>query len=144
MIGPTNLSDIFGQIDIYLFDQLLRGRIPPGSRILDAGCGSGRNLRYLLDAGYEVFAADSDPEAIGEVLSMAARLKPEAFLLGLLVIFAVPAVVVTAMMGDGEDAGIVAASPDGFPRASSSLLPRHRLVPCRSTHQVQEAIRVTL
>ncbi len=76
MIAPTNLNEMFGQIDIYLFDQLLRGRIPPGSRILDAGCGSGRNLRYLLDAGYEVFAADSDPDAIGEVLRMAGELNP--------------------------------------------------------------------
>ena len=43
-----SLQEQFGQIDIYLFDQLLRGRIPPGSRILDAGCGSGRNLVYFL------------------------------------------------------------------------------------------------
>ena len=40
---PT-LQDQFGQIDIYVFDQLLRGRIVPGMRVLDAGCGDGRNL----------------------------------------------------------------------------------------------------
>jgi hypothetical protein len=34
----------FGPIDIYLFDQVLRGRIAPGDRIVDAGCGMGRNL----------------------------------------------------------------------------------------------------
>ena len=34
---------------------------------------------------------------------------------------------------------IVAASPDGFPRASASLAPRHWLAPCRSTNQVQDA-----
>jgi tellurite methyltransferase len=44
----TGLYEQFGSIDIYLFDQLLRGRIAPGMRILDAGCGSGRNLVYLL------------------------------------------------------------------------------------------------
>ena len=54
---PT-LQEQFGQIDIYLFDQLLKGRIVPGMRILDAGCGSGRNLVYLLREGYEVFGAD--------------------------------------------------------------------------------------
>lgn len=43
--------ELFGQIDIYLFDQLLRGRIGPGMRILDAGCGNGRNLLYLLQPG---------------------------------------------------------------------------------------------
>ena len=42
------LQEQFGPIDIYLFDQLLRGRIVPGMRIFDAGCGSGRNLVYLL------------------------------------------------------------------------------------------------
>ena len=61
------LQKQFGQIDIYLFDQLLRGRIAPGSRIVDAGCGAGRNLVYLLREGYEVFAADSDPQAIESV-----------------------------------------------------------------------------
>jgi hypothetical protein len=39
-----NIQDQFGQIDIYLFDQRLRGRIAPGMRIFDAACGFGRNL----------------------------------------------------------------------------------------------------
>ncbi len=58
------LHEQFGQIDIYLFDQLLRGRITPGMRVLDAGCGNGRNLVYLFQNGYEVFGADADPMAI--------------------------------------------------------------------------------
>lgn len=75
MIAPTNLKEIFGQIDIYLFDQILRDRIPPGSRVLDAGCGSGRNIYYLLNAGYDVSAADADPNAISEVMRLAAELN---------------------------------------------------------------------
>lgn len=75
MIAPTNLDQIFGPIDIYLFDQLLRGRIPREARILDAGCGSGRNVQYLLNAGYEVFAVDADPNAISEVMRMAGDLN---------------------------------------------------------------------
>jgi SAM-dependent methyltransferase len=70
------LPEQFGQIDIYLFDQLLRGRIAPGMRILDAGCGAGRNLVYLLQAGYEVFGADADPASIAEVRRLVARLAP--------------------------------------------------------------------
>jgi SAM-dependent methyltransferase len=58
------LREQFGQIDIYLFDQLLRGRITPGMRIFDAGCGAGRNLVYFLREGYEVFGIDSDPAAV--------------------------------------------------------------------------------
>jgi len=60
---PT-LQQQFGQIDIYLFDQLLRGNITSGMRVLDAGCGSGRNLIYLLREGYEIFASDQSPAAI--------------------------------------------------------------------------------
>jgi tellurite methyltransferase len=66
----------FGQIDIYLFDQLLRGRITRGMTVLDAGCGAGRNLVYLLRAGFDVFAADGDPAAIDSVRRLAARLAP--------------------------------------------------------------------
>ena len=60
---PT-LAEQFGQIDIYLFDQLLKGRIAPGMRILDAGCGYGRNLVYLLREGYEVFGVDREYDAV--------------------------------------------------------------------------------
>jgi SAM-dependent methyltransferase len=60
----VNLQQQFGPIDIYLFDQLLRGRIAPGMKIFDAGCGSGRNLVYLLNEGYEVSGVDQDPRAI--------------------------------------------------------------------------------
>jgi SAM-dependent methyltransferase len=70
------ITEQFGQIDIYLFDQLLRGRIAPGMRVLDAGCGTGRNLVYLLREGYEVFGADTSAAAIANVRSLAARLAP--------------------------------------------------------------------
>ena len=72
---PT-LQEQFGQIDIYLFDQLLKGRISPGMRTLDAGCGGGRNLVYLLREGYEVYAADSDAQAVNNVRSVARMLAP--------------------------------------------------------------------
>ncbi len=73
---PLTLQQQFGQIDIYLFDQLLKGRISPGMRILDAGCGSGRNLVYLLREGYEVFAADSDAGEVDTVRRLAQTLAP--------------------------------------------------------------------
>jgi tellurite methyltransferase len=72
----VDLPEQFGQIDIYLFDQLLRGRIKPGMRILDAGCGSGRNLVYLLKEGYEVFGVDSDAQAVEGVRRLGASLAP--------------------------------------------------------------------
>ncbi len=70
------IQEKFGNIGIYLFDQILRGRIKPGMRILDAGCGSGRNLVYLLSEGFEVFAADNNADAVESVRRMAAQLAP--------------------------------------------------------------------
>jgi SAM-dependent methyltransferase len=69
-----NLPEQFGQIDIYVFDQILRGNIAPGMRVLEAGCGYGRNLVYLLREGYEVFAADLDAEAVEHVRKLSASL----------------------------------------------------------------------
>jgi tellurite methyltransferase len=72
-----DLLSVFGQIDIYLFDQLLRGRISPGMTVLDAGCGHGRNLVFFLRQGYRVLAVDPDPDAIRTVRSLAERLAPQ-------------------------------------------------------------------
>ena len=74
--NPHKLREYFGDIDIYLFDQLLKGRIRPGMRILDAGCGNGRNLVYFLRAGFEVFAVDQSAKAVDQVKMMAAELAP--------------------------------------------------------------------
>jgi SAM-dependent methyltransferase len=74
-----SLREQFGDIDIYLFDQLLRGRIAPGMRVLDAGCGGGRNLIYLLRAGYDVYGADADASAVHAVRALAPHLPPDRF-----------------------------------------------------------------
>src|SRR4029079_7808424 len=71
-----DLEAEFGQIDIYLFDQILRCRIRPGMRVLDAGCGAGRNLIYLLRSGYKVFGVNSDETAVLAVRQLAQRSAP--------------------------------------------------------------------
>lgn len=71
-----NLQEQFGGIDVYLFDQLLKGRFDPSMRILDAGCGSGRNLVYFLREGFDVCGVDVSPEAIAHVRSLARALAP--------------------------------------------------------------------
>ena len=71
------IAEQFGQIDIYVFDQILRGNIAAGMRVLDAGCGYGRNLVYLLREGCEMFAVDADPEGVAHVRALAAELQPE-------------------------------------------------------------------
>jgi tellurite methyltransferase len=76
MQTSINLQEWFGGIDIYLFDQLLKGRIVPGMRVLDAGCGAGRNLVYFLRSGYEVFGVDESGPHIAQIRQMAAALAP--------------------------------------------------------------------
>jgi SAM-dependent methyltransferase len=71
------LREQFGDIDVYLFDQLLRGRIVSGMKVLDAGCGSGRNLVFLLRAGFDVRGVDESAEAIAAVQRLAGELAPE-------------------------------------------------------------------
>jgi tellurite methyltransferase len=64
----------FGQIDIYVFDQILRGNIASKMRVLDAGCGYGRNLVHLLREGCEVFALDADAKGVEHVRQLSASL----------------------------------------------------------------------
>ena len=72
-----NVPENFGDIDIYLFDQILKNRFSGGMRILDAGCGGGRNLTYFLRNNYQVFSVDENEEAIERVRNMSALLAPK-------------------------------------------------------------------
>ena len=58
------MKELVGNIDIYLLDQILKGRYEQCQRILDAGCGAGRNLFYFLKQGKEVYGVDAKAEAI--------------------------------------------------------------------------------
>ena len=71
-----NLRDTFGNIDIYLFDQLLKGRIDKTTCVLDAGCGGGRNIDFLMQQGCAVFAVDENADAIKTVKRNARDLAP--------------------------------------------------------------------
>ncbi len=70
-----NVQEQFGQIDIYVFDQILRGNITADMTVLDAGCGYGRNLVHLLREGCRVFAVDADPDGVAHVHRLSDSLK---------------------------------------------------------------------
>jgi len=72
----VSLQEMFGSIDIYVFDQLLKGRFVSGMRLLDAGCGTGRNLVYFLRNGYQVFGVDQLTDSISETRRLASALAP--------------------------------------------------------------------
>lgn len=75
-MNPTDLAALLGGIDIYLLDQVLRGRITPEQKVFEAGCGSGRNLVYFLRAGFAVAGVDQSAGAIAEVRRLARELAP--------------------------------------------------------------------
>jgi len=72
----NNIQQLFGNIDIYLFDQLLKGRFDNCHRIVDVGIGGGRNLHYFLRNGYEVYGVDPDVRAVENGRDLSAILAP--------------------------------------------------------------------
>lgn len=61
---PSSLPELVGNTDIYLLDQILKGRYKQKDKILDAGCGSGRNMHWFLQNSFSIFGIDIDPESI--------------------------------------------------------------------------------
>jgi len=74
--GSSELVAEFGQIDIYVFDQLLRGQITSSMRLLDAGCGAGRNSEYLMRHGADIYGVDSDPNQVARIRDVASEIAP--------------------------------------------------------------------
>ena len=59
-----DIAALLKNIDLYLLDQLLKGRITKESKILDAGCGTGRNSRFFIENGYQIKGFDPNEESI--------------------------------------------------------------------------------
>lgn len=75
------INNIFGNIDIYLLDQILKGRFNKEMKILDAGCGEGRNAVFFIRSGYQVFGIDQDALSIKMLRAHARSLDPSYDLL---------------------------------------------------------------
>lgn len=56
--------NLLGNVDIYVIDQILKDRYQSGQSILDAGCGSGRNLKWFYQNDFLITGIDSDIERI--------------------------------------------------------------------------------
>jgi 2-polyprenyl-3-methyl-5-hydroxy-6-metoxy-1,4-benzoquinol methylase len=57
-------------IDLYLLDQVQKGRITQDSKILDAGCGVGRNSKFFIEHGFSIKGFDPMAERIEEFLEV--------------------------------------------------------------------------
>ncbi|MEO7211349.1 class I SAM-dependent methyltransferase [Mucilaginibacter sp.] len=69
-------QQLYGNIDIYLFDQVLKGRFNDCKKVLDVGCGGGRNIVYFLQNHYDVYGVDPNPNAVTEVQALCKILAP--------------------------------------------------------------------
>lgn len=63
-MNQQQLKEVLGNIDIYLLDQLMKGRMKEDMRILDAGCGYGRNAQFFIQNNYDIWGLDQSEEAI--------------------------------------------------------------------------------
>lgn len=63
----NNIQTQLGQTDIYLIDQIMKGRYKPDDIILDAGCGSGRNMHWFLQNNFNITGIDINEAAIQEL-----------------------------------------------------------------------------
>lgn len=61
------IEEVIGSTDIYLVDQIMKGRYKTNDSILDAGCGSGRNLHWFLRNNITIYGVDQDANAIHDL-----------------------------------------------------------------------------
>mgnify|MGYP005851572721 CR=1 FL=1 len=73
----TELNRLLGNVDIYLLDQILKGRFTKEMKILDAGCGEGRNAIYFINQGYQIFGIDPNEVAVQYCRYLSKSLNPE-------------------------------------------------------------------
>ncbi|TDQ17118.1 2-polyprenyl-3-methyl-5-hydroxy-6-metoxy-1,4-benzoquinol methylase [Algoriphagus boseongensis] len=73
----SELNRLLGNVDIYLLDQILKGRFSKEMKILDAGCGEGRNSVYFIQKGYQIFGIDPNETAIQYCRYMSKSLNPD-------------------------------------------------------------------
>ncbi len=76
-MSPQALNQLLGNIDLYLLDHILKGHFTPDMRLLDAGCGEGRNLVYFIRQGYDVWGIDRDPSALRLLRMYGRTLHPD-------------------------------------------------------------------
>jgi len=67
MEHAEQLNDLLGNIDIYLLDQIMKGRYGSDETILDAGCGRGRNLHWFISKGYKIYGIDQNQSAVKDL-----------------------------------------------------------------------------
>lgn len=71
----NNIQQLLGNTDIYLIDQILKGRYQNNDKILDAGCGSGRNSLWFYENDFQLSACDLSQEALDTYIANYPEMK---------------------------------------------------------------------
>jgi tellurite methyltransferase len=66
----NSIQSLLGQTDIYLVDQIMKGRYHVGESILDAGCGDGRNMRWFFQNNFNITGIDIHEDTIRNLKNM--------------------------------------------------------------------------
>ena len=67
VMKTNNLKELANNTDIYLLDQIIKRRYHHSETILDAGCGSGRNLHWFYSNDFTIYGIDSNEEEIQKI-----------------------------------------------------------------------------
>lgn len=78
------IKENLGNIDIYLLDQVFKGRYQEEDRILDAGCGVGRNSHYFIENNFSIYGIDQNQEAIDSIIESNKNVTSENYKKGYL------------------------------------------------------------
>ena len=81
---PDQLFNLIGQTDIYLLDQIMKGRYQKSQKILDAGCGSGRNIKWFLQNDFDIYGIDTSEAAIMNLKKVNSNLADDQLLVAAL------------------------------------------------------------
>ena len=70
----NTLKQQIQHVDIYLLDQILKGRYLETETILDAGCGTGRNIKWFCNNKYDVYGIDANKKHIEKIKELYSEL----------------------------------------------------------------------
>ncbi|SNS48015.1 Methyltransferase domain-containing protein [Ekhidna lutea] len=63
-MNTRDINNFFGDMDLFLMDVILKGHVKEGTKVLDVGCGEGRNGVYFLRNRFEYHGWDTDESKI--------------------------------------------------------------------------------
>lgn len=67
MNTSNSIQELLGATDIYLVDQIIKNRYSAHHKILDAGCGTGRNLHWFIKNEIWIAGVDLNEQYINEI-----------------------------------------------------------------------------